>query len=122
MGALAAFVLKFFGGGVVNRILQSVDQAQLQTTLRDQAKVDLLKTYYETKPSWLRAGGFWTLMLFALPTALWWASLCVYNVLWCAKCMFPQPWSIAGFPAPYDNWGFFIMLASIGGLGIMGRK
>lgn len=65
-----------------------------------------------------RAGGFWLMLIFAAPLAVWWAAVLVYSVLWCRACAFPQAWSIAALPAPLDEWAGMIVVAIFGVLGV----
>lgn len=88
--------------------------------LREQA--DVVRAYYSHRSSWMQSGGFWLLLMFAVPVAVWFGAVTVYNILWCAGCAYPQPWTIAAYPEPLDEWAGWIVLACIGGAGAFAWK
>ena len=65
-----------------------------------------------------RAIRLWLMLLFAVPLAFWFASVCVYSVFWCAGCAFPQTWTVAALPPPLDEWSAQIVIAIFGVAGI----
>ena len=89
-------------------------------TLREEA--DVVNSYYQNRASWMQAGGFWLILMFAVPVAAWFSAVTVYNILWCAACAYPQAWTIAAYPSPLDEWAGWIVLACIGGAGVFAWK
>nr|WP_249127796.1 hypothetical protein [Bradyrhizobium lablabi] len=90
--------------GPLDRALKSVDNAVNNETTREQVKADLAKSYLMAQASILTGRGWWFPLLFLVPAGLWFASVCVYSILFCKLCAFPQTWTIAALPAPLDQW------------------
>jgi hypothetical protein len=111
-------LLSFLSGGPLDRILSTVDRKIDAETDREALKADIIREHYRTRPDFMRAGGFWLMLIFALPLGLWWAAVLVYSVLWCRLCAWPQTWSIAALPAPLDDWAGLIVMAIFGVLGV----
>lgn len=114
-------LLGFFKGPI-GRAFDLAEKNIEAKTDREALKADILREHMRTRASWLRAGGFWTLLLFAVPTAAHYAAVVVYSVLWCQLCAFPKTWSIAALPGVMAEWQGWIILASIGGLSLLGAK
>ncbi len=108
----------WLSGGVLDRILRTVDNKIEAQTDREKIKSDIIREHYRTRGDWMRSGGFWLMLAFAAPLAAWWAAVLVYSVLWCTGCVYPQPWSIAALPAPLDEWAGLIVLSIFGVLGV----
>lgn len=115
-------ILGWMTGGFLDRALGSVDKYIQSTTDKERIKADVVGAYYANRASWMRAGGFWLLLLFAIPVAFHFASVTIYSVFWCADCAWPQPWSIAALPKPMDEWEGWIIIACIGGAGAFSWK
>lgn len=114
--------LKWLTGGVLDRAMSTVDKYVAAQTDREAIKADIIKTHMQTRADWLRAGGFWTLLLFAVPTALHYIAVVIYSLLWCAGCAFPVGWTIAALPGSLSEWQGWIIAASIGGLSLLGLR
>ena len=108
----------FLSGGALDRVLDTVDKRVAAETDRDKLKADLIATRFKTRAGFMLAGGFWLMLLFAVPLAFWFAAVCVYSVFWCAGCAFPQEWTIAALPPPLDAWSAQIVIAIFGVAGI----
>lgn len=89
-------------------------------TLREEA--DVVQAYYDNRTSWMQAGGFWLLLMFAVPVAFKFAMINLYDMFWCAGCMYPQNWIIAAYEPPLDEWAGWIVVACIGGAGAFAWK
>lgn len=111
-------LLNWLGGGVLDRILDTVDKKVQSETDREKLKVDIVLEYYRTRSDYMRAGGLWLMLIFAVPLAMWWAAVLIYSIFWCAACAYPQAWSIAALPAPLDEWAGLIVLSIFGVIGI----
>lgn len=111
-------ILKWLTGGVLDRALGTVDKYVAAQTDREKIKAEVVKAHLTTRSSWLQAGGFWLLLLFAVPVALWFGSVVLYSMLWCADCAFPQPWTIAALPHPLSEYAGWIIISCIGGAGV----
>lgn len=114
---MLAFLTMLFGGPL-SRILRTVDKRIDAQTDREALKADIIKAHYATRGDYMRAGGFWLMLIFAAPLGLWWGSVLIYSILWCQGCAYPQDWSIAALPAPLDEWAGLIVLSIFGVLGV----
>ncbi len=111
-------ILSWLTGGVLDRALSTIDRKISADTDREKLKADIIKEHYRTRADWMRAGGFWLMVLFAGPLAVWWSAVIAYSILWCQRCAFPQTWSVAALPAPLNEWAAGIVLAIFGVIGI----
>jgi len=119
---LLTFLLNLFGGGVLDRALDTVDRKIAAETDRDRLKGEIIKEHMRTRADWLRAGGIWTLLILLIPQAYHLGMIAIYNVHFCANCMWPKPWTIAAAPGVYAQYQGWIILAGIGGLGLLARR
>lgn len=110
--------LSFLSGGALDRVLDTVDKRVAAETDREKIKADLIAAHFKNRAGFMQAGGFWLMLLFAVPLAFWFAAVCVYSVFWCAGCAFPQEWTIAALPPPLDQWSAQIVIAIFGVAGI----
>ncbi|NLS67877.1 hypothetical protein E3H11_02795 [Bradyrhizobium brasilense] len=97
-------VIGWFLKGPLDRIFSTVDNAINNETTREQLKADLAKSYLSSQVAILTGRGWWLPLLFIVPAGFWFAAVCVYSVLWCKACAFPQSWTIAALPSPLDQW------------------
>lgn len=115
-------LLGWLTGGVLDRVLSTVDRQIEAQTDREALKRDLIVEHYRTRSDWMRAGGFWLMLIFAVPLALWWGAVLLYSIFWCRGCIWPQPWSVAALPAPLDEWAGLIVVAIFGVIGLERMK
>lgn len=111
-------LVRWITGGALDRVLASVDRHIAAQADRERVKADLLAEHLRTRADFMRAGGFWLMLIFAAPLAFWWAAVLVYSVFWCAGCAFPQDWTIAALPPPLDDWAGGIVVAIFGVVGL----
>lgn len=97
-------ILDWLLGGPLDRALKSVDNAVNNETTREQVKADLAKSYLMAQASVLTGRGWWFPLLFLVPAGLWFGSVCIYSILFCKLCAYPQTWTIAALPPPLDQW------------------
>lgn len=121
IGALR-LLFGWLASGPLDRILSTVDKRIAAETDRESLKADIIKTHYATRADFMRAGGFWLMLIFALPLGVWFAAVCLYSILWCRLCAYPQTWSIAALPAPLDEWAGLIVMAIFGVIGLQRFK
>ena len=107
-------ILSWLTGGILNRVLSTVDKRIEAQTDREKIKGDIIKEHYRSRGDWMRAGGFWLTMLFAVPLALHFAAVIFYSILFCHRCAFPQGWTIAALPPPLDEWSWAIIMSIFG--------
>ena len=105
-------------GGALDRVLDTVDRRVAADADKERIKADIIAAHYASRAGFMQAGGFWLMLAFAAPLALWFASVCVYSVLWCQGCAYPQDWTIAALPAPLDEWAAQIVIAIFGVAGV----
>lgn len=96
-------------GGTLDRILSSVDKRMDNETERERIKGEIVSEYLKAQASVLTGRGWWFPLFFIAPLGMWFAAVCVYSVLFCARCAFPQSWSIAALPSPLDEWAGIII-------------
>lgn len=101
---LLATILGWLTSGPLDRIFKTVDHSIDNETERQRVKADLAKSYLSAQVQILTGRGWWFPLLFLVPAGLWFGSVCVYSVLFCQRCVFPQSWSIAALPPPLDEW------------------
>ncbi|GGX63375.1 hypothetical protein GCM10007385_35640 [Tateyamaria omphalii] len=111
---MMALIAKFLGGNVLDRVLDTVDRKVDAQTDKDRIKGEVVQQYLATRADFMRAGGFWLMLLFAVPLAFWFSAVVLYSVLWCAGCAFPQNWTVAALPAPLDEWAGTIIVSIFG--------
>jgi hypothetical protein len=96
--------LSWLLSGPLDRAFSTIDNAVNNETTREQVKADIAKSYMSAQVSILTGRGWWFPLFFLAPAGFWFASVCVYSVLWCKGCAFPQHWTIAALPPPLDQW------------------
>lgn len=97
-------ILSWLLSGPLDRAFTSIDNGINNETTREQVKADLAKSYLSAQVSVLTGRGWWFPLLFLVPAGFWFASVCIYSILWCKGCAFPQRWVIAALPSPLDQW------------------
>lgn len=122
IGAVLGFFGKLFAGNFVDKVFSTIDAKIKSETDREALKRDIIVEHYRNRADWMRAGGFWLMLAFAVPLALWWSAVLVYSVLWCAGCAFPQDWTIAALPSPLNEWAWLIVASIFGVIGISKLK
>lgn len=103
MGILTA-ILSWITSGPLDRIFKTIDHSIDNETQRESIKADLAKSYLSSQVAILTGRGWWFPLLFLVPAGFWFAAVCIYSVLWCRACVFPQAWTIAALPPPLDQW------------------
>lgn len=115
---MIATILKWLGGGPLSRILDTVDHKIDNETERERVKADVVKAYASAQVAVLTGRGWWFPLFFVAPLGLWFAAVCIYSILWCAGCAYPQAWTIAALPSPLDEWsGAIVGSLFVGKLG-----
>lgn len=97
-------LLGLFLGGPLSRILDTVDRKVDNETERERIKTDAVRTYVDAQSRVLTGRGWWFPLFFIVPLGLWFSAVCIYSILFCEKCIYPQPWVIAALPEPLDEW------------------
>ncbi len=115
---MLSFLAKLFGGGLLDRVLSTIDRKIDAETDREALKAEIIKEHYRTRADFMRTGGFWLMLIFAVPLAIWFGSVLVYSMLWCTRCAYPQMWSIAALPPPLDEWAGLMIIAIFGVVGV----
>lgn len=119
-----AAILGWLTSGPLDRLFKTIDTSIDNETERERIKADLAKSYLSAQASVLAGRGWWFPLFFLIPTALHYGAVCIYSILWCAGCRFPQAWTIAALPSPLDQWeGAVVGSLFIGAAGerIIGR-
>jgi hypothetical protein len=109
---------RWLTGGALDRILDTVDRKVQAESDRERIKADLIAAHYRNRADWMRAGGFWLCLIFAVPLGAWFSAVTVYSIFWCAGCAYPQDWTIAALPPPLDEWAGGIIISIFGVIGV----
>lgn len=117
-----ALLARALGSGVLDRVLDTVDQKVQSETDREKIKGDILREHLRSRAGWMRAGGFWLMVLFAAPLAFWFGAVVLYSVFWCQGCPYPKDWTIAALPPPLDEWAGIIIISIFGVIGVTGLR
>ena len=105
-------------GGTLDRILSTVDNKIDNETEREKVKTEAVKSYVDAHVQIANSRQWFFPLFFLIPAGLWFASVCIYSVLFCRGCAFPQDWSIAALPAPLNEWmGWIVSSLFIGKAG-----
>lgn len=104
MFTLIKMAFGWLTGGTLDRIMDSIDNKVDNATQREKIKNDVVASYMQAQVAVLTGPGWWFPLLFLVPAGFWFASVCIYSVLWCQRCAYPQSWTIAALPAPLDEW------------------
>lgn len=118
IAALFGGVAKFLGFNPIQKIFDLVDKNIAAQADQERLKTQLAEQYLTAQTKILTGRGWWFPLLFMIPVGFWFAAVCIYSVLWCQGCAFPQHWTIAALPAPLDNWaGIIVTSMFVGGAG-----
>jgi len=74
---------------------------------------DVVRSYYENRASWMQAGGFWLLLMFAVPVAVWFWAVVMDSLPYIRDIFGDQ--QVHALPPPLDEWAGWIVLSCIGG-------
>lgn len=97
-------VLGWLTGGTLGRILDTIDHRVDNETERERIKTEAVTTYVNAHVAIANSRQWWFPLLFLVPAGFWFTAVCIYSVLWCRNCYWPQPWSIAALPPPLNEW------------------
>ena len=93
--------------GLINplgKLLKLVETKVDNETERQRIQAETVQTYVNAQAQVLTGRGWWFPLLFLIPSGVWFASVCLYSVLWCKACAFPQTWTIAALPPPLNDY------------------
>ncbi|WP_375790864.1 hypothetical protein ACE102_33655 [Bradyrhizobium sp. vgs-9] len=97
-------ILNWLLAGPLDRIFKTIDNAVDNETKREDIKTRAVESYMTAQVAILTGRGWWFPLFFLIPAGLWFGSVCIYSILFCAKCAFPQTWTVAALPPPLDQW------------------
>jgi len=97
-------IIGWFFKGPLGRILDTVDRKFDNDTERERIKAEVVTQYLSAQVAVLTGRGWWFPLLFLVPAGLWFSAVCLYSILWCRGCVFPQDWSVAALPPPLNDW------------------
>ena len=58
------FFLSWITSGPLDRVLSTVDKKIQADTDKEALKADIIMSHYANRGDWMRAGGFWLMLLF----------------------------------------------------------
>jgi hypothetical protein len=97
-------ILNWLLSGPLDRAFKTIDNAVDNETKREEIKTRAVESYMTAQVAILTGRGWWFPLLLLIPVALHFGSVCIFSMLFCAKCAFPQTWTIAALPTPLDQW------------------
>jgi len=118
MIGIVKWVSSLLTGGLLDRVLTTVDKKVEADRDKEKLKADIIREYYRNRGDFMRSGGFTLMLLFSLPLAVWFSAVVIYSILWCQGCAYPQDWSIAALPSPLDEWAGAIIVSIFGVIGV----
>lgn len=106
-------ILKWLTGGVLDRVLKSVDSAIDNETERQKVRADAIKTYVqsatEARIAAMQSRAFWYVwLLFAAPLGFWWALVLIDTAL-----VFVD-WGVPDLPLSIRPWADTIFASVFG--------
>ena len=104
MLTLLKLLFGWLTGGTLDRILDTVDTKVNNETERERIKGEVVTEYLKAQATVLTGRGWWFPLLFLVPAGFWFGAVCIYSVLWCRSCAWPQDWTIAALPPPLNEW------------------
>lgn len=108
-------IVSWLTGGFLDRILQTYDKSVDQKTKRAEITHETARVIVKADAEKANSRQWFFPLFFVIPAGLWFGSVCVYSVLWCQGCMFPQPWTIAALPPPLNDWmGWIVQSLFVG--------
>lgn len=113
-----SWLLSLLTGGVLDRVLDSVDRKFKHDTDTAKLKADLVKEHFRSRADFMNAGGFWLMMLFAIPLAVWHGMVVYDSAFGCVDCIWANDWTVAALPAPLDEWAGLIIVSIFGVVGV----
>ena len=97
-------ILAWLTAGPLDRILASVDRSVDNATERERIRTEAVAAFVNAHVGLANSRQWFFPLLFLVPAGFWFGAVCVYSVLWCRGCAFPQNWTIAALPPPLDEW------------------
>lgn len=111
-------ILGWLGGGPLSRILDTVDHKIDNATERERIKTEAVTEYVKAHVGIANSRQWWFPVFFLAPAGAHFAAVSLYSILWCRGCAFPQDWTIAALPAPFNEWeGLIVTSLFIGKAG-----
>ncbi len=109
--------------GPLDRVLTTIDKRMDSETEREKARLTAVQSFVASQVEIINGPGRWLMLFFIAPLGFWFTAVCVYSVLFCRGCMYPQPWTVAALPAPIDEWaGAIITSLFVGGFAVQGAR
>lgn len=116
--AILGLILNWLSAGPLDRIMTSIDNHTNNDTERERIKTEAVSQYVQAQVQIANSRQWWFPLFFVAPAGLWFSAVCIYSVLWCKGCAYPQTWSIAALPPPLDQWmGWIITSLFVGKVG-----
>lgn len=112
------WLINLFSGGLLDRVLDTVDNKVKNETDREKLRSDIIREHYKTRADWMNAGGFILCLLFTVPLAFWFSLVIYDSALGCADCLLANDWTVAALPSPLDEWAGLIIMSIFGVVGV----
>lgn len=121
---MLSVILNWFSGGMLDKLLGFVERRESErlaamNSEQQRAHEDRLAARQAAKEIRLATAGFWEMRLMTFLIA---APFVTHLWLVGIDTMWPQPWNVEKWPAPFDEWEGAILLSFFGvsvvGIGI----
>lgn len=100
---------KWVFGKSIDGVLTTIRNGQNTEAEKKRIESEVLRTYANAQVQLLTGRGWWFPLFFIVPVGTWFGAICVYSLMFCAGCAFPQDWTIAALPPPLDEWAGWIV-------------
>lgn len=111
---MIGWIIKLLGGGILDRVFETINKATDSETERQKAKLEALQAFAQAQAAMMAGPGRWLLYIYAVPLGLYYAAVIGYSAFFCRGCAYPQTWTIAALPAPLDQWSWAIICSFFG--------
>lgn len=115
---IAKSILGWVTGGSLDAILDTIEKRMDNEVTKEEIKAEVTKTYVTAQANLMVGRTWWFQLFFVVPLGIHWAALNFVSA-------FPQyGWTVHPLPAPFDEWGAYIISALFlvdGGKALLGR-
>ncbi len=109
---LIGWAIKIFGGGVLDKVIDAFTKSDAIRIRGKEIDADTIKhamtAYVESQKVEATKWSFPWFWLLAAPILLsvggFFLTLTLYNIFWHSDGIYPQTWTIAAYPGPYQDW------------------
>ena len=101
-------------GNLLDKTFQVIEKNIDNAKDKEILKEKVLSNWIAQNTQLQIARTWWFQLFFVVPLGTWFASVCLYSMLFCKNCIYPQTWDIAALPPPLNEWGAWIVMSLFG--------